>query len=97
MTLKTIPFDPAEHLGHLEAQAEFIRDAMESGDAGYIAHALGVIARAQGMSKVAQEAGLSREALYKALSPNGNPTLSTLLGVMKAVGFKLDAHPQPAE
>lgn len=92
MTVETTPFDAAKYLGTPEAQEEFLRDALESGDAGYIAHALGVIARAQGMSRVAQDAGLSREALYKALSPTGNPTLSTLLGVMKAVGFKLDAH-----
>ncbi|MBB4023245.1 putative addiction module antidote protein [Confluentimicrobium naphthalenivorans] len=66
-----------------------MQDAMETGDAGYIAHALGVIARAHGMSQIAKEAGLSQEALYKALSPDGNPTLSTLLGVMKALHIKL--------
>lgn len=97
MTLETKPFDAAKYLGHPEAQAEFLRDALETGDAGYISHALGVIVRAKGMTQVARDAGLSREALYKALSPNGNPTLTTLLGVMKAVGFKLDAHPVPAE
>ncbi|MDQ7262273.1 putative addiction module antidote protein [Paracoccus sp. PS-1] len=96
MTLKTTPFDAAKYLGTPEAQTEFLRDALETGDAGYIAHALGVIVRAKGMTQVARDAGLSREALYKALSPSGNPTLSTLLGVLKAVGFQLDAHPVAA-
>ena len=97
MILKTTPFDAAKYLEHPEAQAAFLRDALESGDAGYIAHALGVIVRAKGMTHVAREAGLSREALYKALSAQGNPTLSTLLGVMKALGMKLDAHTIAAE
>lgn len=96
MTIQTTPFDAAKHLGTPEAQAEFLRDALDTGDAGYIAHALGVIVRAKGMTQVARDAGLSREALYKALSPTGNPTLSTLLGVMKAVGFKLNAQPEHA-
>ena len=96
MTLETFPFDAAEYLDTPESQAELLRDALETGDAGYIANALGVIVRAKGMTQVARDAGLSREALYKALSPTGNPTLSTLLGVMKAVGFKLDAQPTAA-
>lgn len=93
MPLKTHPFDAAQYLKTPEAQAAFLQDALETGDAGYIAHALGVVARAQGMTKIAQEAGLSREALYKALSPTGNPTLSTLLSVMKALNVKLDVAP----
>lgn len=93
MALKTYPFDAAQYIKTPEAQAVFIQDALETGDAGYIAHALGVVARAQGMSKIAKDAGLSREALYKALSPNGNPTLSTLLSVMKALNVKLDVAP----
>lgn len=97
MPLETAPFDAAEYLGDPEAQAEFLRDAMETGDAGFIAHALGIIVRARGMTQVARQAGLSREALYKALSPAGNPTLSTLLGVMKALGLRLEVSALPAE
>lgn len=89
MTLKTIPFDPARYLDDAAAQAELLADAVESGDAGYIATALGVIARARGMSKVAAGAGVTREALYKTLSASGDPRLSTLLGVAKALGIKL--------
>jgi len=89
--VETLPFDPARYLGDAEAQAELLADAFESGDAGYIANALGVVARARGMSQVARDAGVTREALYKALSDDGDPRLSTLLGVVKALGIKLTA------
>lgn len=91
MALETFPFDAAEFLGSAGSQAELLTDAFESGHAGYIANALGVVARARGMTKVAQEAGVTREALYKALSPHGDPRLTTLLGVMKALGIRLTA------
>jgi probable addiction module antidote protein len=89
MTLETIPFDAADMLDTPEAQARFIADAMEEGDPAYIAHALGIVARARGMTEVAKGAGVTREALYKALSENGDPRLSTLLGVLKSLGIKL--------
>jgi len=97
MTIKTTPFDAAKYLGEPEAQAIFLRDALETGDAGYIAHALGILVRARGTSQVAREAGLSREALYKALSPTGNPTLATLLSVTKVLNIRLEASAIPAE
>ena len=87
--MKTTPFDPANYLDTPESQAELLADAAESGDAQYIAAALGAIARARGMSKVARDAGVAREALYRSLSEDGDPRLSTLLGVAKALGFKL--------
>ena len=89
--METIPFDPARYLANPEAQAELLSDAFESGDAKYIANALGVVARARGMSQVARDAGVTREALYKALSDDGDPRLTTLLGVVKALGIKLTA------
>ena len=92
MATKTIPFDAAEYLSSPESQAELLSDALESGDAGYIANALGVIARARGMTDVARGAGVTRESLYKALSRDGDPKLTTLLGVMKSLGFKLSAQ-----
>ena len=61
----------------------------EDGDQALIVHALGVIARAKGMSQIAQAAGLGRESLYKALSPEGNPEFATVLKVMHALGLKL--------
>ena len=90
--MKTTPFDPTDYLDTPESQAELLADAAESGDARYIAVALGAIARARGMSKVAKEAGVTREALYRALSEDGDPRLSTLLGVVKALGLKLTFH-----
>ena len=93
MNIKTTPFDAAAHLRDAESQAELLADAFESGDASYIAHALGIIARARGMSQVARDAGVTREALYKALKEQGDPKLSTLLGVAKALGIKLVAVP----
>ena len=89
MVTETLPFDAAQYLTSPEAQAELIADALETGDATYIATALGTIARARGMTKIAPEAGVTREALYKALAAGGDPRLSTLLGVMRALGIKL--------
>ncbi len=91
MTMKTIPFDAAEHLDDPQSQAELLADAFESGDAAYITHALGVVARARGMTSIAKEAGVTREALYRSLSESGDPRLSTLIGVMKALGMQLSA------
>jgi probable addiction module antidote protein len=96
MGLETIPFDAAEFFSDAESQEKLIADALESGNAGYIAAALGTVARARGMSKVAKEAGVTRSSLYKALSPEGDPQLTTLLGVMKALGVKLSAQPRAA-
>jgi probable addiction module antidote protein len=64
-------------------------DALETEDASYIAHALGVVARAKGMAEIADQTGLSREQLYRSFSENGNPTLKTTLAVMKALGIQL--------
>jgi probable addiction module antidote protein len=93
MPIGTLPFDASEFLDTPEAQLELLDDAFESGDAAYIAHALGVAARARGMTSIAKEAGVTREALYKALTENGDPKLSTLLGVLKALGVTLSAKP----
>ena len=90
MTVETRLFDPAEHMESEEAQAELLADAFGTGDAQYISHAFGVVARARGMTAIAREAGVTREALYKALSEKGDPKFSTLLGVVKALGLKLE-------
>ena len=93
--VKTEPFDPARYLARPEAQEELLNDALASGDAGYVAQALGVIARARGMTEVARKAGVTREALYRALSEDGDPRLTTLLGVARALGVTLTAHVEP--
>jgi probable addiction module antidote protein len=87
MAEKIHDFDPADMLKTDEAVDIFLTEALETGDASHIASALGVVARAKGMTKIARETGLAREQLYKSLSLNGNPTLETTLAVMKAVGF----------
>jgi probable addiction module antidote protein len=97
MPTKTIPFDPAEHLTDPEDQAELLNDALEMGDATDIRNALGIIARARGMSKVARGAGVTREALYKAFGAMGDPKLSTLLGVLKTLDLKLSARTATAK
>ena len=89
MAIETTLFDPTELLTSDEAIQEYLEIAFEDGDTKDIAIALGNIAKAKGMTKVAKEAGVTREALYKSLSENGDPKLSTLLGVMKALGLQL--------
>ncbi|HEY5299781.1 MAG TPA: addiction module antidote protein [Acetobacteraceae bacterium] len=95
--VKTEPFDAARYLTSRDAQAELLNDAFATGDAAYIAQALGVIARARGMTEVAREAGVTREALYKSLSDAGDPRLTTLLGVTRALGMTLSAQARPPE
>jgi len=89
MSVKTTLWDVTEHLDSSESIAEYLEAAFEDGDPALIAAALGDVARAMGMTQLASKAGVTREALYKALSPTGDPRLSTFLGVMKALGIKL--------
>ena len=91
MTEKLTTYDPAEDLATDDAVALFMAQAFETNDAGYIAHALGVVARAKGMAQIAGQTGLSREQLYRSFSENGNPTLKTTLAVVKALGIELTA------
>jgi probable addiction module antidote protein len=93
MPLETTRFDVQDHLKSPEARAAYLEAAFEDGDPTLITHALGDVARAIGMSAVAKEAGITREGLYKALSDSGDPRLSTLLGVTKALGLQLSIRP----
>jgi len=90
---KTRPFDPAEYLDDSESIAAYMSEALESEDPAFVADALGVVARARGMSEIAREAGVSRESLYRSLSTDGNPELATVLRVMRALGLRLSATP----
>jgi len=92
MALKTKPFDAAEVLDNEDAIDEFLMAAFETNDAAFIAKALGVIARARNMSALAKEVGMSRAALYKALSGEGNPEFATIVKVVNALGLKLTAE-----
>jgi probable addiction module antidote protein len=93
MKTRTKRWDAASYLDSEEDMAAYLAAAFEDGDPGVVTAALGDIARAKGMTRVARKAGLGRESLYKALSPNGNPELATVLRVVEALGFKLCAVP----
>jgi len=88
---KTRPWDATEHLETEKDMVAYIEAALETGDASLISAALGDIARAKGMTAIAREAGLGRESLYKALSPEGNPEFATILKVIRALGLELHA------
>jgi len=95
MAIETKPFDAAKYLTDEADQLELIRDAIASGHAGYIAAAIGTIARARGIAAVAEDAGLNRQTLHRALSDKGNPTLDTLVRVLDTLGLRLDVMPKP--
>jgi probable addiction module antidote protein len=86
---KTIPWDTTDYLKTDEDIAAYLEAVFEDGDPALVAAALADVARAKGMSQIAQAAGLGRESLYKALSPEGNPEFATVLKVMRALGLKL--------
>ena len=93
MKTTTTLYDVAEYLRTPEEMAAYLEACIEEadGDAAFIAKALGDIARAQGMTQVARDSGLSRESLYKALSGERSPSFDTILKVVAALGLKLSA------
>jgi probable addiction module antidote protein len=88
---RTKKWDAADHLKSDEDMAAYLEAALEEDDPALVAAALGDIARAKGMGELAKQTGLGRESLYKALSPQGNPELATVLKVLKALGLRLHA------
>jgi probable addiction module antidote protein len=88
---RTSTWDAAEHLETDEEITAYFEAALEENDPALIAAALGDIARAKGMSRIAKQTGLGRESLYKALSPEGNPEFATILKVVSALGLQLHA------
>lgn len=88
MALKTYPFDSSRYLDNDESQRELLIDAINSGDASYLVHALGVVARARGMTSLAEEAGVSREALYSAVADDTAPDIEALTRVLKQIGIE---------
>jgi probable addiction module antidote protein len=89
MALETTPFDMAEMLDGEDVIQEYFAQVMDDGDSGEIIRALGHIARARGMARIAEETGLGRESLYKALRPDAHPRFDTILKVTRALGLKL--------
>ena len=96
MEIKTLPYDVAETLRTPDEMAAYLEACIEEadGDAAFISKALGDIARAQGMTQIARQTGLSRESLYKALSGDRSPSFDTVLKVVAALGLKLSAGVQ---
>jgi probable addiction module antidote protein len=94
--VKLRPFDAAEHLQTEEDILYYLEAAMEGNDPKHIASALGDVARSKGMSELARKTGLGRQALYNALSENGNPTLETLVAVLSALGLELSVQKRAA-
>ena len=90
---RTQPWDVAEHLETEEDMAAYLEAVLQEGDPALVAAALGDIARAKGITQIARETGLGRASLYKALSPEGNPELATVLKVVRALGLQLHAAP----
>ncbi|MFY1028310.1 addiction module antidote protein [Actinobacillus seminis] len=83
-------FDMAEHLRNEEEIQLYLNEVLKEDDVDLILSALGDIAKARNMSRLARDVGVSREGLYKAFSGKGNPTFSTVLKVMKALNLKLE-------
>ncbi len=88
---ETYPWDAADYLETREDMIAYLDAALEDGDPKLIAAVLGDIARAEGMTHIANETGLGRESLYKALSADGNPEFATILKVTRAIGLRLRA------
>ncbi|MCR9123500.1 MAG: putative addiction module antidote protein [Phyllobacteriaceae bacterium] len=92
MAVEVDRWDAADNLETPEHVAAYLEAVFEDGDPGLIAAALGDVARSRGMSEIARSAGVSRDTLYKALTEQGDPRLSTFVGVMKAMGLKIVAQ-----
>ena len=87
---KAMTYDAAEFLETDEGSVAYLNAALDDGDPALVSAALGDIARAHGMTQLAKDTGITRVDLYKALSPDGNPSFSTVQKVVKALGYKLD-------
>lgn len=96
MSVELKPWDSAEFLTDDETVIAYLEEAFADGDPATIAKAIGTVARARNMSAIARETNLSRDTLYSAFGPDGNPRLSTLLAVTRALGFELTLKPRAA-
>jgi len=91
--METSKFDIADYLDSNEMIAEYLNEVLEKGDDSEIITAIGNIAKAIGMTKIAEETGLSRPSLYKALSDGAKPQFATIMKVLKAVGGQIQVNP----
>jgi probable addiction module antidote protein len=94
--IKLTKYDSAEHLKAEEDIVAYLQACFEEApdDAPFIAKALGIVARARGMTQLAKDTGMGRESLYKALSGDGNPSFSTVIKVMHALDLKFSIEPK---
>ena len=90
MPLETFPFKPELYFQTEESQTRLVAEALESGDTAWLTHAIGIVARARGMGELAKQTGLSRQALYAAFGPKGNPTIGTVMKVLGCLGMSLE-------
>jgi len=96
MALETTGWDVTEFLASDAAIAAYLDAVFEAGDPDEMRDALRHVARARGMTELAQAAGITRAGLYKALGESGNPSFATMIAIMKALGVKLAARPAAA-
>ncbi len=92
--VKTARFDASHYLDSEEMIAEYLNAALEEGDADLLLAAIADIAKARGIAKVAADAGLGRESLYKTLAPGSKPRMDTVFKLLRALGVKLNAVPE---
>ena len=90
MAVKTVAFKPEKYFTAADAQARLIASAVQSDDPQFLIDAIAVVARARGMTELAKETGMTRQALYAAFGPKGNPTISTVMRVLTALGMTLE-------
>lgn len=95
--MSTSKFDIADYLDNKEMIAEYLNAVLEEGDNADVIHAIGYIAKAIGMTKIAEETGLSRPSLYKALSDGAKPQFATIMKVLRAIGGQIQVNPMSSE
>ena len=93
MKTETIPWESHRYLNSPEDIAGYLDAVLEEGDPALLSHALGVIAKSEGMTEIARRTGLSREALYRSLSAQGNPEFATVVRVLNSLGLRLSIKP----
>lgn len=94
---KSKPFDTAKYLDSDEAIAAYLTEALLTSDLDMVLHAIGIAAKARGMTQIAEQTGLSRESLYRALSAEGHPQFETIRRVLEALGLRLSVEPVASE
>ena len=90
MGKRAAEYDATEFIETDEDAVAYLRAALEEGDPTLLTAALGDVARARGMTQLARDTGITRDGLYKALSPTGNPSFVTVYKIMQALGYRLD-------